>query len=147
MPQMEDHSFLILTPKFHHQNHYTWQVITENVHISGIPILIFWCIFITASSPVSHSYLCLRRANRKWPLGKIAQNVSQGSRLISWEWKNKCQNGHILLQVPILRSYCGRTLPNWSPYWWHIIAKIIVFLHLFHSLLTVFQEHLFSPPP
>ena len=43
--------------------------------ISGIPILIFLCIFITASSPVSYSYFCPRRENKKQPWGKIVQNV------------------------------------------------------------------------
>ena len=36
----------------------------NNVPISDIPILIFLCIFITASSPMSHSYFCPRREIR-----------------------------------------------------------------------------------
>ena len=50
--QMKAHIFLIITPKFQVQIHFTLEVIAENVPISGIPILIFLCIFVTASSPV-----------------------------------------------------------------------------------------------
>ena len=35
-------------------SHYTLAVIAENVPVFGTPIFIFLCIFITASSPVSH---------------------------------------------------------------------------------------------
>ena len=52
-------------PKFQLQIHNTLEVIADNVPISGIPILIFLCIFITASSPVSHTCFCLRRENKK----------------------------------------------------------------------------------
>ena len=64
--------FLIVNPKLQLQI----PVIGENVPISGVPILIFWCIFITAYSPVSHSYFCPRRENKKQPWGKIVQRVS-----------------------------------------------------------------------
>ena len=61
--QMIAHIFLIITPKCQLQIHYTLAVIAENAPISGIPILIFLCIFVTASPPVSHSYICPRREN------------------------------------------------------------------------------------
>ena len=73
--QMKAHIFLIITQKFHLQIHYTVAAIAENVLISGIPILIFLCIFITASSPVSLSYFCPRSENNKQPWGKIVENV------------------------------------------------------------------------
>ena len=50
--QMKAHTFLIITLKFQPQIHYTLEAIAENVPISGIPIFIFLCIFITASTPV-----------------------------------------------------------------------------------------------
>ena len=53
--QMKAPYFLIITQKFQLQIHYTLQVIAENVAISDIPILIL-CIFITASSPMSHIF-------------------------------------------------------------------------------------------
>ena len=56
--QMKPHIFLIIAPKFQLQIHYTSEVIAENVPISDIPILIFICIFITVSSPVSYTYFC-----------------------------------------------------------------------------------------
>ena len=59
--QMKVHVFLIITPKFQLQIHYTLVVIAESVPISGIPILVFLYIFITASFPMSHSYFCPRR--------------------------------------------------------------------------------------
>ena len=52
--QMKINIFLIIAPKFQRQIHYTLKVIAENVPTSGIPILIFLLIFITASSLVSH---------------------------------------------------------------------------------------------
>ena len=63
-------------PKILASNHYTLEVIPENEPISSIPILIFLCIFIIASSLVSQPYVWLRKANKKQPCGKIAQNVS-----------------------------------------------------------------------
>ena len=65
--QMKAHIFLIMTPKFQLQIHYTLEVIAENVPISGIPIFIFLCIFIIAlaSPPVSNTYFCPRRENKK----------------------------------------------------------------------------------
>ena len=39
--QIKAHIFLIINPKFQLQICYTLEVIAENVHISGIPILIF----------------------------------------------------------------------------------------------------------
>ena len=50
--------FLIITPKFQLQIHYTLEVTTENVPFSGVPILIFLCISIKVSSLVSHTYDC-----------------------------------------------------------------------------------------
>ena len=47
---------------------------TENLPISGIPILIFLCICKTASSPVSLSYFSLnmlKKASKKQPWGKM----------------------------------------------------------------------------
>ena len=49
---------------------------SENVLISGTPILIFLCIFITASFPVSHTYFPPGEKNKKQPCRKIAQTVS-----------------------------------------------------------------------
>ena len=72
--QMKAHIFLIITPKFKLQIYYTLEVIAENVPISSISILIFSFIFITALSPVSHTYFCPRRENKKHPWGKIVQN-------------------------------------------------------------------------
>ena len=63
--QMKAHIFLIITPKFQLQVHNTLEVIAENVPISGIPIFIFLCIFITASSPVLHNCFCPGRENKK----------------------------------------------------------------------------------
>ena len=83
---MKAHIFLSITPKFQLQIHYTLEVLTENAPTSGIPIFIFSCNFLTASSPVSHTCFCLRREIKsKHEL--IVQNVSYGSRLISFEWK------------------------------------------------------------
>ena len=73
---MKAHSFLIVTPKFQLQIHYTLEDIAESVQISSIPVLIFLGIFKTASSPVSHTYFCPRRENKKQPWGKFVQNVS-----------------------------------------------------------------------
>ena len=52
-------------PKFQLQIHYTLEVVAENEPVSGIPILIFLCIFITALTPVSHTYFRPRRENKK----------------------------------------------------------------------------------
>ena len=58
--------FFPLQPlKFQLQIHCTLEGTAENVPIIGIPILIFLCIYITASSPVSHTYFCPRRENKK----------------------------------------------------------------------------------
>ena len=55
--------FLIITLKFQLQIHYTLEVIAEYL-FPVIQILNFLvCIFITASSPVSHT--CPRRENKK----------------------------------------------------------------------------------
>ena len=56
MCQMKAHIVFIITPNLQLQIHYTLAAF-ENVPSFGIPILIFLCIFITASSPVSHSYI------------------------------------------------------------------------------------------
>ena len=86
---MKAHIFLITIPKFQLQIHYTLEIVTENVSISIIPNF-FLCIFTKASlSPVPHSYFWLRRENKKKTWAKIAQNVSYGSRSISWEQKKK----------------------------------------------------------
>ena len=52
--QIKAYIFLIITPKFQLQIHYALEVIAENVPFSGIPILTFLCIFMTASSSVLH---------------------------------------------------------------------------------------------
>ena len=62
--QMKIHIFLRITPKFQLQIHYIVAGIAENVPVFGKPILIFLCIFITASSPVSLSYFYLRREHK-----------------------------------------------------------------------------------
>ena len=50
--QMKAHTFLIITLQIHN----TLELTAENVPISAIPILIFVCIFMTASSSMSHSF-------------------------------------------------------------------------------------------
>ena len=88
--QMKAHIFLIVTWKFQLQIHYTLAVIAENVPISGIPIFIFLCIFITASSPVSHSYFCPRREYRSNPEVKLYKMCLRGQgRSI------KSENAHV----------------------------------------------------
>ena len=95
---------------------YTLEVVVENIPISSrpIPILIFLCIFITISSPVSHTHFCSRREDKKQPCGKIVQNVSQGSRLISWEWKIHMSDGHILLQIVWNVIYAAMPFQTWK---------------------------------
>ena len=41
-----------------------------------MPVLSFLCIYITASSPVSQTYFCPIRENKKLALGETAQHVS-----------------------------------------------------------------------
>ena len=62
--QMKANIFLITTQKFQLQIHSTWEILAENVPISGIPVFLFLWIFIIASSPVSHVF-CSRRENKK----------------------------------------------------------------------------------
>ena len=52
--------FSHLPKKVKLQIHYTLEVIAENVSISSVPTMVFSCIFITASSTVSHTYFCPR---------------------------------------------------------------------------------------
>ena len=61
--------FLILIPKFQVQFYYILAVIAENVTISGIPILIYLNIFITATFPVSRSCIFPRREKEKQSWG------------------------------------------------------------------------------
>ena len=75
---MKAHIFLIIILKFHLQILCSFWDTAENVTITGIPISNFLCIYITASSPVSHTYFCPRRENKKQPWGKFVQNVSGG---------------------------------------------------------------------
>ena len=93
--QLKAHIFLSITPKFQLQIHYTLAVVAENLSISGIPTLIFLCIFITALFPVSHSYICPRRENKKQPWGKLYKMFFRGKGWSVKEWKYTCQNGHI----------------------------------------------------
>ena len=83
--------FLIIAPKFQLQIHYILEVLAEKCRPTCTYFrytnLIFLFIFITASSPVGHTYFCPRRENRKQHWGKILQNVSKGSRWISCKWK------------------------------------------------------------
>ena len=65
---MEAHIFLILIPKFQLQIHYTLKGTAENVQVIGVSIMIFLCIYLTASSPVSHTYFYPRRENKKQAL-------------------------------------------------------------------------------
>ena len=62
--QIIAHIFSYYNPIISASN-YTLEVTAENVSISDIPILIFLCIFITASSLVSHTNFCPRRENKK----------------------------------------------------------------------------------
>ena len=103
--QMKAHIFLIITPKFQLQIHYGilyLVVTTENVPISGIPILIFLCIFISASSSVSHTYFCPRREIRSNLEVKFVQNVSQGSRSISYN-----ENTHVKIGTCLFKKVCN----------------------------------------
>ena len=76
-------------------------VIAEIVPIFGIPkspILIFlYEIFITASSPVSHTHFCPGRENKKQPWGEIEQNDQVVRNKVNQLRKYACQNGHIPL--------------------------------------------------
>ena len=103
---MKAHFFLITIPNFQLQIHNTWEVITENVLISGIPILILSCIFITASSPVSHSYFAPQVKLRsfevklhKMCLRGQGQSVESG-KYTCQKWANppggplECQGGY-----------------------------------------------------
>ena len=76
--QMKANIFLITTPKFQLQIHCTFEVIAENVPISGIPILNFFCIFITASSPVSNICFCPRRENKSKLAVKLCKMCLRG---------------------------------------------------------------------
>ena len=77
--------------------HYTLEVTAEIVPISVIPILIFLCIFITASSPVSHTILIFApgekiNSNLEVKLYKMCLK-GQGQSIDSEKYT--CQNGHI----------------------------------------------------
>ena len=73
---MKARYFLTIIPKFQLQIHYTLEGTAENVQVIGVPILIILCIYITASSPVSHTYFCPRKENKKQATGETSQNVS-----------------------------------------------------------------------
>ena len=57
--------------------------ITKSVKLNGIPENNFLCIFIIASSPGVHTFVCLWRVNKKLPQGETSQNVFQRSRSIN----------------------------------------------------------------
>ena len=87
--QIKAHIFLIITQKFQLQIHYMLAVIAENVPIFGIPILIFLCIFITGTFPVSHSYFCPRRENKNLVIKLYKMCLrSQG-------WSVKSESTHV----------------------------------------------------
>ena len=104
--QMKAHIFVIIVSKFQLQIHYTLEVITENVPISSILILIFLCIFMTASFPVSHFFTFASgeqiRSNLEVKLHKMCLR-GQGQSFDSE--KNTCHNGHIPLYFEI--EICG----------------------------------------
>ena len=86
--QMIAHIFLIVTPKFQLQIHYSLEVIAENVPISGIPIFNFLFIFITASSTVSHTCFCPRRENKKVTLKLICAKCVIGVKVNQFRFEN-----------------------------------------------------------
>ena len=111
--QMKANIFLIIIPKFQLRIHYTLADIAENVPISGTLILIFFlCIFITASSQVSHSYILIFapgekiRSNLEVKLYKMCLR-GQG-------WSVKSENTHVKMGTSPLTisigSLLGKTL-------------------------------------
>ena len=59
--------FSHFNPQISASNSLNLEVIAEKVTLSGVPILIFLCIFVTTSPacPVSHTYFCPRRESKK----------------------------------------------------------------------------------
>ena len=78
-------SYFSLIPKLRLQIHYTLVGTVENIQVIqvGIQILIFLCIYITASPQVSHTYFFSRGGKKKTALVQTSQNVSYLSKSIS----------------------------------------------------------------
>ena len=70
--QMKTFIFLIIIPKFQLQIYYTLEVL---IICRPIPILILLCIYITASSSVSHTCFCPGE-NKKQSVGETSKHVS-----------------------------------------------------------------------
>ena len=81
--QMKAHIFLVANPKFQLQILCSFGDMTKNVKFIGIPENNFLCIFIIASSPGVHTFLCLWRVNKKLPQGETSQNAFQRLRSIN----------------------------------------------------------------
>ena len=103
--QMKAHIFLIANLKFRLQTPCSFENMTENVKLTGIPINNILCIYIIASSPGLHTLFCLWRVNKKLPQGETSQNTFQRSRSISWECKI-----HII--IIIIYGICNAPLPK-----------------------------------
>ena len=86
---MKARIFLIANPKFQLQILCSFGDITKSVKLIGVPENNFLCIFIIASSPGLHTFLCLWRVNKKLPQGETSQNAFQRSRSINLKW-NMC---------------------------------------------------------
>ena len=115
--------FLIITPKFQLQIHYTLKVIAENVSISGIPILIFLLIFMTASSPVSCTVFAPReklRSNLEVKLHKMYLRVKVSKLRVK---KYTFENGHIPLKFNWYFTIAYQTSPAELPHQWYGISN------------------------
>ena len=92
--------------------------IAENVTITGIPISSFLRIYITASSPVSYTYFCLWRVNKKEPRGETPQMCfTYGKALGQKSDKTHCSNpcvfsvymcNAVSKSIILLLSFCKR---------------------------------------
>ena len=80
--QIKAHIFLFANPKFQLQILCSFGDITKNVKLNGIPENDFLCIFIIASFPGVHIFLCLWRINKNLPQGETSHNAFQRSRSI-----------------------------------------------------------------
>ena len=120
---MKAHIFLIANLKFRLQTPCSFGDMAENVKLIGIPINIFLCIYIIASSPGLHTLFCLWRVNKKLPQGETSQNTFQRSRSISW----KCKIHMVKWEHPPLNCFMGTTLPNlWQIGQGYLFRKYLV---------------------
>ena len=88
--------FSLSIPKFELQIQFTFGDRAENVPIyTGIPISIFVCIFITASSPVSYTYIAPEEKIRSNLEVKLYKMCPRGQGQSLENEKYTFQNGHI----------------------------------------------------